>query len=309
LIDQLISNILEKRNPSVVGLDPRLEYLPNFLVEKHCSGEPSFESAASAIEEFNKMIIDEVYDLIPAVKLQIAYYEMYGIPGLKAFQATARYAKEKGLIVISDVKRNDISATAHAYSTAFLGQTSLGKAKDTAFPSDFITVNPYFGIDGIQPFIDDCNNYNKGIFILVKTSNPSSGEFQDLNIGNKPLYQYVGHKVSEWGNASMGEFGYSRVGAVVAATYPKQLAELRQIMPNTFFLVPGYGAQGGRAEDLFHCFDKRGLGAVVNASRSVICAYQREPWRNEFSPEQFAQASRAEVLKMKKEFEKLWDAI
>lgn len=305
MIDQLISSILEKRNPSVVGLDPKLEYLPDFLIEKYCSRNPSLKNAALAIEEFNKRIIDEVYDLIPAVKLQIAYYEMYGIPGLEAFQATARYAKEKGLIVISDVKRNDIGSTAQAYSSAYLGKTSIGETQDTAFPSDFITVNPYLGIDGIQPFIDDCNKYDKGIFVLVKTSNPSSGEFQDLRVDNKPFYQYVGEKVSEWGNESIGRFGYSRVGAVVGATYPQQLAELRQIMPNTYFLVPGYGVQGGSAEDILKCFDKRGLGAIVNASRSVMCAYRREPWKNEFSPEQFAQASRAEVLKMKKEFEKL----
>lgn len=306
MIDQLISNILEKRNPTVVGLDTRLEYLPEFLIDKYCSELPSLKNAALAIEEFNKRIIDEVHDLIPAVKLQIAYYEMYGIAGLKTFQATARYAKEKGLIVISDVKRNDIGSTAEAYSTAYLGKTQVKGIQDEAFPSDFITVNPYLGIDGIKPFIENCNKYNKGIFVLVKTSNPSSGEFQDLQIDNKPLYQYVGEKVSEWGSESIGKFGYSRVGAVVGATYPKQLAQLRQIMPNTFFLIPGYGAQGGRAEDILQCFDSKGLGAIVNASRSIICAYRREPWNNEFTPEQFAQASRAEALKMRDEFAKLF---
>lgn len=306
MIDQLISNILEKRNPTVVGLDTRLEYLPEFLIDKYCSELPSLKNAALAIEEFNKRIIDEVHDLIPAVKLQIAYYEMYGIAGLKTFQATARYAKEKGLIVISDVKRNDIGSTAEAYSTAYLGKTQVKGIQDEAFPSDFITVNPYLGIDGIKPFIENCNKYNKGIFVLVKTSNPSSGEFQDLQIDNKPLYQYVGEKVSEWGSESIGKFGYSRVGAVVGATYPKQLAQLRQIMPNTFFLIPGYGAQGGRAEDILQCFDSKGLGAIVNASRSIICAYRREPWNNEFAPEQFAQASRAEALKMRDEFAKLF---
>lgn len=306
MIDQLISNILEKKNPSVVGLDTRLEYLPDFLIEKYCSKYPSLKNATLAIEEFNKRIIDEVYDLIPAVKLQIAYYEMYGIAGLETFQKTARYAKERGLIVISDVKRNDIGSTAEAYSTAYLGKTQVKEAQYEAFPSDFITVNPYLGIDGIKPFIEDCNKYNKGIFVLVKTSNPSSGEFQDLQIDNKPLYQHVGQKVSEWGKDSIGEFGYSRVGAVVGATYPRQLSELRQIMPNSFFLIPGYGAQGGRAEDILQCFDEKGLGAVVNASRSVICAYRREPWSSKFTPEQFAQASRAEVLKMREEFAKLF---
>ena len=235
MIDQLISNILEKKNPSVVGLDTRLEYLPDFLIEKYCSKYPSLKNATLAIEEFNKRIIDEVYDLIPAVKLQIAYYEMYGIAGLETFQKTARYAKERGLIVISDVKRNDIGSTAEAYSTAYLGKTQVKEAQYEAFPSDFITVNPYLGIDGIKPFIEDCNKYDKGIFVLVKTSNPSSGEFQDLQIDNKPLYQHVGEKVSEWGKDSIGEFGYSRVGAVVGATYPRQLSELRQIMPNSFF--------------------------------------------------------------------------
>lgn len=302
----MISNILEKRNPTVVGLDTRLEYLPDFLIEKYCSQIPSLKNAALAIEEFNKRIMDEVYDLIPAVKLQIAYYEMYGVAGLETFQATARYAKEKGLIVISDVKRNDIGSTAEAYSAAYLGKTQVKEAQYEAFPSDFITVNPYLGIDGIKPFLEDCNKYNKGIFVLVKTSNPSSGEFQDLLIDSKPLYQHVGEKVSEWGKESVGKFGYSRVGAVVGATYPKQLKELRRIMPNTFFLIPGYGAQGGQAEDILQCFDDKGLGAIVNASRSVICAYKREPWNNKFVPEQFAQASRAEVLRMREEFSKLF---
>ncbi len=307
MIDQLITNILKKRNPSVVGLDTKLEYLPDFLIEKYCSKEPSLKNAVLAIQEFNKRIIDEVYDLIPAIKLQIAYYEMYGIDGLKAFLETARYAREKGLIVISDVKRNDIGPTAEAYSTAYLGKTQVKGVRHEVFSSDFITVNPYLGIDGIKPFIDDCNKYNKGIFVLVKTSNPSSGEFQDLLVQNKPLYQYVGEKVREWGNDSLGNFGYSRVGAVVGATYPKQLAELRKIMPNTFFLIPGYGAQGGKAQDILQCFDRRGLGAIVNASRSVICAYRRKEWEKVFSPQQFAQASRGEVLRMKKEFEKLWE--
>lgn len=303
MIDHLIKKILEKKTPSVVGLDPRLEYLPQHLVDRYCKSSFSMENACEAICEFNKSIIDAVCDLVPAVKLQIACYEMYGLPGMELFKATADYAKKMGLIVIGDIKRSDIGSTAAAYSSAYLGRTTLKKSEIAVFDMDFVTVNPYFGIDGIKPFLDDCRKYDKGVFILVKTSNPSSGEIQDLSIGDKQLYEIVGEKVSSWGADMIGTYGYSRVGAVVGATYPEQLGKLRKMMPKTYFLVPGYGAQGGSADDILGCFDSSGLGAVINASRSVICAYSRSPWKDEFSPDQYALASRAEVIRMKKEID------
>lgn len=302
MIDKLVEKIIEKRNPTVVGLDTRLEYVPGHILER-CIGESPFEVASYAILEFNKAIIDAVYEYVPAVKIQIAYYEMYGPPGIEAFRLTAQYAKSKGLIVIGDIKRNDIGSTAEAYASAYLGETPLKGTKMSAFDLDFVTVNPYLGTDGVLPFIKACKDYNKGIFVLVKTSNPSSGEFQDLPVEGKRLYNKVAVKVVEWGKELMGAKGYSHVGAVVGATYPRQLEELRREMPNTYFLIPGYGAQGGSIQDVMGGFDEKGLGAVINASRSVICAYQRSPWKEKFSPECFADAARAEVLRMKEEIE------
>ena len=304
MIDQLIAKIIEKENPTVAGLDPRLEYLPKSLLDEHFNQGINLETAARAILEFNKKILDSIHDLVPAVKLQIAYYEMYGLPGLSAFIETTRYAKERGLIVIGDVKRNDIGSTAQAYSNAYIGYTPLQEQLVQAFPVDIITINPYLGSDGIKPFIENCKRYNKGVFVLVKTSNPSSGEFQDIMTqeGSK-VYQKVAQKVTQWGQELMGSYGYSNVGAVVGATYPEQLTELRQIMPNTYFLVPGYGAQGGRARDILGGVDNRGLGSIINASRSIMCAYSDEAWRDKFSPEEFALASRAEVIRMKKEIQ------
>ncbi|MFO7154221.1 MAG: orotidine-5'-phosphate decarboxylase [Caldicoprobacter oshimai] len=302
LIDRLIEQIIEKRNPTVVGLDTRLEYVPDHVVER-CSGASPFEVAASAIFEFNKAIIDAVYEHIPAVKIQVAYYELYGPPGMEAFRLTAQYAKSKGLIVIGDIKRNDIGSTAEAYASAYLGETPLKNGRMPAFDLDFVTVNPYLGTDGVMPFIQACKEYNKGIFVLVKTSNPSSGEFQDLPVEGKRLYNKVAEKVVEWGKELMGTKGYSHIGAVIGATYPRQLEELRGEMPNTYFLIPGYGAQGGSVQDVMGGFDANGLGAVINASRSVICAYRRSPWKEKFSPKSFADAARAEVLHMKEEIE------
>ncbi|MBM7581986.1 orotidine-5'-phosphate decarboxylase [Caldicoprobacter guelmensis] len=302
MIDELIEKVIDKRNPTVVGLDTRLEYVPNHVVER-CTGGSPFEAASCAILEFNKAIIDAVYEYVPAVKIQIAYYEMYGPSGIEAFRLTAQYAKSKGLIVIGDVKRNDIGSTAEAYACAYLGETPLNGTKMPAFDLDFVTVNPYLGTDGVVPFIKACKDYNKGIFVLVKTSNPSSGEFQDLPVEGKRLYNKVAEKVVEWGRELIGAKGYSRVGAVIGATYPRQLEELRREMPNTYFLIPGYGAQGGSIQDVMSGFDEHGLGAVINASRSVICAYQRSPWKEKFPPERFADAARAEVLRMKEEIE------
>jgi len=302
LIDRLIEQIIEKKNPTVVGLDTRLEYVPDHVIEG-CSGASPFEVAARAIFEFNKAIIDAVYEHVPAVKIQIAYYELYGPPGIEAFRLTAQYAKSKGLIVIGDVKRNDIGSTAEAYASAYLGETPLKSGSMPAFNLDFITVNPYLGTDGVMPFIKACRDYGKGIFVLVKTSNPSSGEFQDLPVGEKRLYNKVAEKVVEWGKELMGTKGYSHVGAVIGATYPRQLEELRGEMPNTYFLIPGYGAQGGSIQDVMGGFDERGLGAIINASRSVICAYRQSPWKERFSPQRFADAALAEVLRMKEEIE------
>ncbi len=302
MIDRLIEKIIEKRNPTVVGLDTRLEYVPEHVIEK-CSGTSPFEVAAGAILEFNKAIIDAVYEHVPAVKIQIAYYELYGAPGIEAFRLTAQYAQSKGLIVIGDIKRNDIGSTAEAYASAYLGETPLKSGSMPAFGLDFVTVNPYLGTDGVMPFIKACKDYGKGIFVLVKTSNPSSGEIQDLPVEGKRLYNKVAEKVVEWGKELMGTKGYSHVGAVIGATYPQQLKELRAEMPNTYFLIPGYGAQGGSARDIISGFDGHGLGAVINASRSVICAYRRSPWKEKFSPQRFADAALAEVLRMREDIE------
>ncbi|MFY9176937.1 MAG: orotidine-5'-phosphate decarboxylase [Caldicoprobacterales bacterium] len=305
MIDKLISKIIEKETPIVVGLDPRLEYLPQNLLDKYFKQDISLETAARAILDFNIEILSNIHDLIPAVKLQVAYYEMYGLPGLKTFIETANYAKSKGLIVIGDVKRNDIGSTAEAYSNAYIGYTPLYKEYAQAFPVDMITVNPYLGTDGIKPFIDNCKRNNKGIFVLVKTSNPSSGEFQDLvTADGYKVYEKVAQKVNDWGQDLTGNYGYSSVGAVIGATYPHQLSELRKLMPNVYFLVPGYGAQGGRAQDIMGGFDNRGLGSIINASRSIMCAYKNKPWKNQFNSREFGLASRAEVINMKDEIHK-----
>lgn len=301
MIDLLIDKIIKKKNPTFVGLDTRLEYLPKNLIESCCGDKISIEGAAEAIFKFNRRIIDSVKEYVPGVKVQVAYYEMYGLPGIKAFKDTCQYAKDNGLIVIGDVKRNDIGSTAEAYAAAYLGETNLIEREERAYDLDFITVNPYLGIDGILPFLEACEEYNKGIFILVKTSNSSSADFQDIYVGDgeKMLYEVVAQKVSRWGEDLRGKRGYSPVGAVVGATHPKQAKELRESMPHTYFLVPGYGAQGGKAADIIGCFDEGGLGAVVNASRSIICAYRQPRWKDEFTEDQFDRAALAEVIAMR----------
>ena len=302
-MDQLIEKILRKKNPIVVGLDTRLEYLPHFLIQKYGThGHLNFCEAAKAILEFNMRIIDAVSDLIPAVKIQLACYELYGVEGIKALSDTIRYAKQNGLTVIGDGKRNDIGDTAKAYSSAYLGQTSLLAAGDRAFEMDAMTVNPYLGSDGITPFIEDCRNYDKDIFVLVKTSNPSAGELQDRMTEGKRIYEVVADQVSQWGRDTIGKFGFSKVGAVVGATWPRQAARLRQRMPHTFFLVPGYGVQGGDADDIAGCFDKNGMGAVVHASRSILRAYRSSPHGCP-SSKYFAAAAREEVLRMAEDIE------
>ena len=302
-IDLLIKNIKEKNNPSVVGLDTKIEYVPTFIKEEAFNKYgKTLMGVANAILTFNKYIIDAVYDVVPAVKPQLAYYEMYGLEGLKAFYETCRYAKEKGLLVIADGKRNDIGSTAESYSAAFLGKTKIEDIEEAAFDVDALTVNPYLGIDGIKPFIKDCDKYNKGIFILVKTSNESSGQFQDiLTEMGKSIYEIVAQYVEEWGKELKGEYGYSSVGAVVGATYPNQAKVLRRILKSGYILVPGYGAQGGTAKDVAHSFNPDGLGAIVNASRSIMCAYKSERWKEKYTEEKFYEASRAEALRMKED--------
>lgn len=301
-IDKLIDNIKEKNNPTVVGLDPKIEYVPSFIREKAFKEYGiNLKGAAEAILELNKALIDAIYDLVPAVKPQLAYYEMYGVDGIVAFNETCKYAQSKGMLVIADGKRNDIGTTAEAYSKAFLGETALNKEiNEKAFDADALTVSPYLGVDGIKPFVDDCANFGKGIFILVKTSNKSSGQLQDLvTKDGKSIFELMAGYVDEWGKPVTGKYGYSSVGAVVGATYPEQAKQLRSIMKNAYILVPGYGAQGGTAKDCTNSFNSDGLGAIVNASRSVMCAYMSDMWKNQYSEEKFAEASRAEVVRMR----------
>ena len=307
MISTLIEKIKKTQAPIVVGLDPMMNYIPETVKSAAFKeyGE-TLEGVAEAIWQFNKAIVDATYDLIPAVKPQIAMYEQFGIPGIMAFDKTVKYCKEKGLVVIGDVKRGDIGSTSAAYATAHLGKVTVGSKSYTLFDEDIMTVNPYFGIDGIKPFVDACNENNKGIFILVKTSNPSSGEFQDRivkaldgNDTDKPLYEVVGRKVNEWAEASM-DGDYSNIGAVVGATYPEMARVVRDLMPKSYILVPGYGAQGGKGEDLKPFFNKDGLGAIVNSSRGIIAAYKKDEYSS-YGESDFAGASRAAVLDMKKD--------
>ena len=297
MISQLIEKIQKTKAPICVGLDPMLSYVPEHIVKKafDAYGE-TLEGAAEAIWQYNKEIIDNTYDLIPAVKPQIAMYEQFGIEGLVVYKKTVDYCHEKGLVVIGDAKRGDIGSTSAAYATGHLGKVQVGSKSYSGFATDMLTVNPYLGTDGVKPFVDACNANDKGIFVLVKTSNPSSGEFQDKLIDGRPLYELVAEKVVEWGNMSM-DGTYSNVGAVVGATYPEMSKILRKLMPHTYFLVPGYGAQGGTAADLKHCFNEDGLGAIVNSSRGIIAAYRQEKYK-QFGPEHFAGASRQAVIDM-----------
>ncbi len=316
MIDKLIQKIQKTGAPVVVGLDPTMKFVPDHIRKAAFDemGE-TLEGAAEAVWQFNKAIVDSTCDLIPAVKPQIAMYEQFGIPGLAAFKRTVDYCREKGLVVIGDVKRGDIGSTSAAYAAAHLGRVQVGSSLCAGFEEDFVTVNPYLGSDGVQPFIDVCREEKRGIFILVKTSNPSSGEFQDrllrtgvtagtagedagdISFPDKPLYEVVGEKVAEWSEQLMGENGYSYIGAVVGATYPEQGSVLRRVMPKSFILVPGYGAQGGTGKDLIHFFDENRLGAIVNSSRGIIAAYQSERY-GKFGPEGFADASRQAVIDM-----------
>lgn len=296
--DRLCEAILEKENPTVAGLDPKLAFVPNFIKEasfQKCG--QTLEGAADALLTFNKGLIDALYDIVPAVKPQCAYYEMYGWQGVKALHDTIVYAKEKGLFVITDGKRNDIGTTMEAYATAHLGEVSVEESVFAPFDGDALTVNGYLGSDGINPLLPICKEKDKGIFVLVKTSNPSSGELQDQMIADNTVYRTMGDMCEQWGEDTRGAHGYSAVGAVVGATYPAQLGELRQALPHTMFLVPGYGAQGGGAKDVAPAFDKRGLGAIINSSRAIMCAYKKGEWKEE----DYAAAARAEAIRMRDE--------
>lgn len=296
--DRLIEKIVQTQNPSVVGLDPKLEYVPQFIIDKKVKKYgKSLKAASKAILEFNKAIIDEIHDICPAIKPQAAYYEMYGYEGVKTLYKTIQYAQNKGMFVMTDGKRNDIGATMEAYAAAHLGVTDVCGEEIPAFGADALTVNGYLGTDGIAPLLEKCDAYDKGIFVLVKTSNKSSGELQDLKIGDKTVYATMGELCENWGKDHMGKYGYSCVGAVVGATYPEQLEEMRKALPHTFFLVPGYGAQGGGAEGVAKGFDKNGLGAIVNSSRGVMCAYKKEGC----DEHDFAKAARREVIRMKED--------
>ena len=272
ITDRLIEKIIDMKNPTCVGLDTLFDYLPDNMKE----GVTNFEQASERIFEFNKKLVDTVRDIVPSVKVQIAYYEMYGVAGMKAYEETLKYAAEKDLVVIADAKRNDIGSTASCYAKTFLGETEVNGNKFKPFPSDYVTVNGYLGTDGIAPFVEQCEKNDKGIFVLVKTSNPSSGELQNLVLENgKPVYEYMGGLVEKWGESTIGKYGYSAVGAVVGATHPTEAKRLREVLPHTFFLIPGYGAQGGNAEMLKNCFAENGLGGVVNNSRGILCAYKK----------------------------------
>jgi len=299
-LDRLIKGIKEMNNPTVAGLDPKLDYIPEYIkqtaYEKYGK---TLEGAAEALFEFNKGLIDALCDIVPAVKPQAAYYEMYGWQGVRALERTIAYAKSKGMFVITDGKRNDIGTTMEAYAKAHLGNTDVEGESFEAFGGDALTVNGYLGTDGVKPVINVCKEKDKGMFILVKTSNPSSGELQDRKLDDElTIYRTMGNMCEKWGEELMGEYGYSGVGAVVGATYPEQLGELRKALPHTFFLVPGYGAQGGGAKDVVPAFDENGIGAVINSSRGIMCAWKKEEG---LDPKEYAQAARREAICMRDE--------
>ena len=297
IMDKLYYRIRELKNPTVAGLDTRIEYLPeSFVKEIMPNGINSFEDAAEAVYQYNVRLVDALCDIVPAVKVQVAYYEMYGTAGMVAFEETMAYAKKKGMIVMADVKRNDIGATAACYANAYVGKTPLPGGEQRAFSSDIATINPYLGVDGIKPFVDACAENGTGVYALVKTSNKSSGQLQDLRYEDgRTLYEAVADLVEEWGEETRGETGYSVIGAVVGATYPEQGTALRARMPHTFFLVPGYGAQGATGKDIAGCFDANGNGAIVNASRSILTAWKKREGVD------FDVAARDEALRMRED--------
>jgi orotidine-5'-phosphate decarboxylase len=294
--DRLIAKIVATKNPTVLGLDPILDYIPaNIKKEAYEGYGKTLEGAAEAFLCFNKALIDATYDIVPAVKPQAAFYERYGWQGVRALSETISYAHSKGMFVIVDGKRGDIGSTVEAYADGWLGAAEVEGISFTPFGGDALTVNGYLGTDGIKPLLNVCRKQDKGIFVLVKTSNPSSGELQDIKINDKTVYETMAALCEQWGEALPGQHGYHGVGAVVGATYPEQLAELRKKFPRLFFLVPGYGAQGGGGKSVSGAFDKNGMGAIVNASRSLMCAWQKAPGLS------LAEAVRAEVIRMRKD--------
>ncbi len=299
----MIAKIKKTEAPIVVGLDPMLGFIPERIRQGAFQdlGE-TLEGAAEAVYRFNEELVEALCDVIPAVKPQIAMYEQFGVPGVAAFKRTVDLCHAKGLLVIGDVKRGDIGSTSAAYAVGHLGRVGVGGKSYAPFDEDFATVNPYLGSDGVKPFAEVCKENNKGIFVLVKTSNPSSGEFQDQPVSGKPLYELVGEKVNEWAQDAPDPEaeGYSEIGAVVGATYPEMGKRLRKIMPKSYILVPGYGAQGGRGKDLVHFFNEDGLGAIVNSSRGIIAACKQEAYAS-FGEDHFAEAARAAVFDMKKD--------
>ncbi len=298
-IDILINKIKETNNPTVIGVDTRYDMVPECVRKKYGT---DLEGMCQAMLEYSKALIDSTYDIIPAVKLQSAYFEMYGIEGIKLYKEMIEYCRNKGMVVMADVKRGDIGSTSAGYSRAYLGKNTIDGNEQAIFDVDFATVNPYMGSDCVMPFVEDCKKYDKGIFVLVKTSNKSSGEIQDVKAEDgEEIYKKVAKLVNTWGEELIGENGYSSVSAVVGATYPKQLKELRELMPHSYFLIPGYGAQGGKAEDIALGFDKNGLGGIVNATRSLMCAYKSDLWKDKFTEEEYAKATRAEAIRMRDE--------
>lgn len=297
-LDRLIEKIEQTQNPTVAGLDPKLDYVPEYIKRKCFEkyGE-TLKGAAKALLKFNKGLIDALYDIVPAVKPQAAYYEMYGVEGVKTLYKTQEYARSKGMYVITDGKRNDIGTTMEAYATAHLGKVKVGSAEFEPFLGDALTVNGYLGSDGIKPLLKVCKENDKGIFVLAKTSNPSSGELQDKKIDGVPVYEIMGKMCEDWGKELAGVYGYSGVGIVAGATYPEQIKRLREILPHTFFLIPGYGAQGATAKDISAAFDKNGLGGIVNSSRGIMCAYQKQ----KCDEREFAEAARREAIRMRDE--------
>jgi orotidine-5'-phosphate decarboxylase len=306
MIDALIQKIKETNNPTVVGLDPRLDFVPEHIKEEaYDQYGKTLKGAAQSYVMFNKAIIDEVHDLIPAVKPQVAMYEQLGAEGIAAYIETINYAKNKGLVIIGDIKRSDIASTATSYAQGHIGLVEVEDQKIEVYKEDFITLNPFLGIDSVEPYFEACKERDKGLFLLVKTSNPNSGQIQDLRVENQFMYEYIGQLVSEWGKDMIGQYGFSKIGAVVGATHKEQGIALRKQMPHTFFLVPGYGAQGATAEDLSGCFNQDGLGSIVNSSRGIIAAYKNVKYSGEFSPKEFAKASRQAVIDMKNDLNRV----
>ena len=299
--ERLQDKIREMKNPTVAGLDPKLEYVPSFIVEEKMKqyGQ-TLRCAAEAIYEYNVGLIDALCDVVPAVKPQSAFYERFGFEGVEVLKRTVDYAKSKGLYVIMDAKRGDIGSTAEGYSEAYLGSVTIGETEVEPFGCDCLTINAYLGSDGINPFIKDCVARDRAVFALVKTSNPSSGELQNIVAGDRKVYNVVGDLLERLSKDTVDKYGYTCVGAVTGATYPMDIRDLRRRLEKTFFLVPGYGAQGGKAEDVQYAFDEYGHGAIVNSSRGIICAWQKTGKEGK----EFGEAARDAAIAMREDLKK-----